>query len=104
MVVKRQLAESSNGALSAKEKCCVLWATRSLPFDMIDDPVFRSQFGYGVPLGLNRNTLPTEMGLLATKVEEAILQKLKGECVTLGLDGWTNTRHRSLQSPWPFSS
>jgi hypothetical protein len=94
MVVKRQLAESTKTSLTSKEQCCVLWATRGLAFDLIDDPVFRAQFGVGVPIGLNRSNFPQHMALLANKVQDAVVAKMKGECVTLGLDGWTNTRHR----------
>ena len=94
MVVKRQLAESAKTSLSTKELCCVLWANRALAFDLIDDPVHRALFGVGVPIGLNRHTLVDEMGLLAQKIQTEVMAKLKGECVTLGLDGWTNTWHR----------
>ena len=61
---------------------------------MIDDPVFRAQFGTGVPTGLNANKLPEEMKSLAAKVQKEIFSRLKGEAITLGIDGWTNARHR----------
>ena len=70
------------------------WATKSLPFDLIDDPVFRAQFGAGIPIGLNRNSFQAEMLALGDKVNKHILARMKGGAVTLGVDGWTNTRHR----------
>ena len=98
MMVKRSIAESAKTQLTAKEICCTLWATRALSFDLIDDSLFRAQFGPMTPAGLTRHSLAEEMTKLAEKVRGQILESMKGCTVTLGLDGWTNTRHRYS---WP---
>lgn len=91
---KRATADVAICQLTAKEMCCTLWATRALPFDLIDDPLFRAQFGVQVPIGLNRNTFGAEMKEFAHKVNTQIFKSMKGCMVTLGVDGWTNSRHR----------
>ena len=78
-MVKRNIAEAAKLSLNSKEICCALWATKGLAFELVDDPLFRSQFGPLVPMGLNRNTLPEEIGQFLNvpstakkvKVEEA---------------------------------
>ena len=101
MFVKRNIAESAKAGLTPRELCCVLWATKGLSFELVDDPIFRAQFGSGVPPGLNAHTLSSEMKELGQKVQREIYARLQGEAVTVGVDGWTNTRHRYPRQPHP---
>ena len=98
--LRKRLAEEVKGSLTPKELCCVLWATKGLAFNLIDDPVFRAIFGPCIPSNVHRHSLNDEMKALGEKVLDGVWEKLKGRQVTLGVDGWTNARHRSFV---PFS-
>ena len=93
-MVRKRLADEASSVLSSKEMCCVIWATHALPYHLIEDPLFKSQFAPCIPVGLGRHGLHDEMKLLSEKVMGAILAKIGKSPVTLGVDGWTNTRHR----------
>lgn len=94
MFLKRNVAESAKNQLNNKEMCAVLWATKGLAFELIQDPIFKAQFGPCIPAGLDRGSLVTEMKQLAAKVDAELYNRMKGCTVTMGVDGWTNTRHR----------
>ena len=71
-----------------------MWARRALAYDLVDDPMFREQFGIGVPKGFDSHKLSEEMKLLANKMHEKMYQRIGQGTVTMALDGWTNLRHR----------
>ena len=72
----------------------MIWASRALPYNLVDDPLFAMQFGTNIPPGLSRSTLKIEMVNLSQKVMEMIFKKVGSGPVCLGVDGWSNTRHR----------
>ena len=72
----------------------MLWAVKGLAYDLIDDPLFRAIFAPCIPANMTRNTLREEMKTLGAKVLGDVFAKLKGAQITLGVDGWTNIRHR----------
>lgn len=73
-----------------------MWARNNLSYDLIDDPMFRHQFGVCVPVGFDRKKLSDEMHSLADKINTKMFEKV-GKCMaTLGVDGWTNTRHHKM--------
>ena len=81
-------------SLSSRELCCAIWAMNALPYRLIQDPYFKTQFGPCIPLGFGREELSAEMKSLAAKVDAEMFARIgKGIC-TLAVDGWTNTRHR----------
>ena len=49
-----------------------------------------------IPLGFDRKRLSDTMHSLAQKVEQRMLQKIGKGVVTLGVDGWTNTRRQKM--------
>ena len=91
---RTMVAQSAGQKLSARENCCVLWALNALPYQLIQDPLFRAQFGPCIPPGLDRHVLSNEMKELAQKLDDLMYKDMSKCCVTLGIDGWTNTRHR----------
>jgi hypothetical protein len=103
-VVRKRLAEGSVG-LSSTERICMIWASRALPYSLVDDPLFKMQFGTNIPPGLSRSNLKMEMLGFAQKVTEMIFKKVGSGPVCLGVDGWTNTRHRYfVPTPTPCLS
>lgn len=106
---KRAAAVSAKVDLSAKEYICAIWARKALSYDLIEDAMFRTHFGPCIPLGFGRQELrfvhtfasmfcavlnSTEMKLLAKKIDALVLQKVGNAVGTLGVDGWTNVRHK----------
>ena len=47
----------------------------SLQPSLVDDPMFRKQFGVSIPIGFDPQKLSTEMQALAVKIDERILEK-----------------------------
>ena len=45
LMARKKLAVSADAQLNSREMCCLLWAVRALPFNLIDDPLFKTQFG-----------------------------------------------------------
>ena len=93
---KKHMVSKSQAELSPGEYCCALWATAALPFDLIENPMFRAQFGPCIPVGLGRQELSSEMKILALKINELALKKIGKGVVTIGIDGWTNCRHHKM--------
>ena len=90
------MARTSKEELSSREYIASIWARNHLAYDLIDDPMFRQQFGPNIPPSFDRRQHSDEMKSLATKITSRMFQKL-GKCVaTLGVDGWTNTRHHKM--------
>lgn len=97
-VLKRNLAEGAKATLSSRELCCGIWACNALAYQLIEDPLFRAQFGPSIPVGLGRQQLSEEMKLLAAKIDNLMISKIGKGTGTLAVDGWTNTRHRFVFS------
>ena len=92
----RAMASAAKEDLTAPEYLAAIWARKALPYDLLDDPMFRQQFNPCIPPGFNRKKLSEEMHTLAGKVNERVYKKL-GKCfATIGVDGWTNTRHHKM--------
>ena len=81
------MVSQAKADLSPREYCCALWATAALPFDLIENPMFRAQFGPCIPVGLGRQELSSEMKLLALKINELVLTKIGKGVVTIGING-----------------
>lgn len=88
------MAEGVKVHFTPRELCCAIWACNALSFQLIDDPLFKAQFGPCIPLGFNRKELSEEMKKLANKVDEMMLSEIGKGVGVLAVDGWTNTRHR----------
>ena len=92
----RTMATTAKEQLSTPQYLCALWARNNLSYDLIDDPMFRHQFGVCIPIGFNRMKLSEEMHSLAELINKRILAKV-GKCMaTIAVDGWTNTRHHKM--------
>jgi hypothetical protein len=70
------MADKAKAELSASEFIAAIWARNALPYQLVDDPMFRKQFGVAMPCGFDRHKLSTEMQNLATEIDERILQKV----------------------------
>ena len=93
---KRVLADKAKVDLSPEEFICALWARRGLAYDLLDDPMFRAQFGFCIPTGFDSDKLSDQMKVLAAKIHNAIFKKIGNGTVTLAVDGWTNVRHKKV--------
>ena len=94
MFARKRLAEELKQALTMREMCCVLWATKGLAYGLTEDPLFKAIFGAVIPPNFNPHALSTDMVALGKEIHQEVIDKLKGAQVTIGVDGWTNTRHR----------
>ena len=97
MMAKRSGNHPIKGNLSSREFCCVIWATKGLSYDLIDDGLFRAQFAPCLPVGLNRKELSEEMKCLAQKILDLMFVKIGKGIVSLAVDGWTNCRHKKVK-------
>lgn len=80
------------GGLPQRERLAVLWAQEALPFRLLDQPKFRAVFGPSIPVGFDRRELSTTTEALAGSLREDICKRVKGQVVTLAIDGWTSAR------------
>ena len=94
LLSKRVLVEREKEDLSPQEFICAIWALRALLYDLVEDPMFKHHFGLGIPKGFVRHELSTTMKTFAVRINETMYKRMGGEVVTLGIDGWTNFRHR----------
>ena len=76
-VACRAMAVDAKQDLSAEEYICALWARRGLAYDLIDDPMFKAQFGSAIPLGFDRKKLSGVMQSLAKKLNADPEKKLE---------------------------
>ena len=60
------MATSAKVDLSASEYIAAIWARNALSYDLIEDPMFRHQFGVCIPVGFDRQKLSQEMLNLST--------------------------------------
>ena len=49
LFARKAVAAAASAQLSPRENICVLWAVRALPYDLIDDPLFRIMAGFSGP-------------------------------------------------------
>lgn len=56
----------------------MIWAKNGLPYQLVDEPMYKQFFGTLYPTGLNRKTLSVEMQKLALKIDLAVASKLRG--------------------------
>ena len=66
----RAMATTAKEQLSTPQYLCALWARNNLSYDLIDDPMFRHQFGVCIPIGFNRMKLSEEMHSLAELINK----------------------------------
>ena len=89
-------ATAAKFELSSAEFIAATWATNGLAYRLVDDAMFRKQFGSSIPPGFTRRTLSSTMETLAQRIMGKVYSKLAGNMVTLGVDGWTNTRKEKM--------
>ena len=71
----RAMATTAKEQLSTPQYLCALWARNNLSYDLIDDPMFRHQFGVCIPIGFNRMKLSEEMHSLHSDVRSHLSDK-----------------------------
>lgn len=86
--------ENEDVQLNPMEFVCALWARCGLSYQLVEDVMFRRQFSCTYPVGLNRHRLSEEMITLADKVDGLIGAQMKGNAVTVCMDGWTHFRDK----------
>ena len=59
------MANVAKEKLSSKEYIAAIWARKALAYDLLDDAMFRQQFGASIPPGFGREAQSEEMKLLA---------------------------------------
>jgi hypothetical protein len=91
-----EAAAARKEQLTKAELNAVLWARGGLSFRTLDDPLFRELYGSCIPVGLTRKTMSQEVVKVAEKWRGELAAVLRGKLVTIGLDGWTNTRHKKM--------
>ena len=62
------MANAAKEELSGPEYVAAIWARKALAYELLDDPMFRQQFGPCIPPGFNRKKLSEEMHLLVLRV------------------------------------
>ena len=70
------MATQAKDELTPQEFIASVWARNALPFHLIDEPMFRKQFGVAIPLGFDRHKLSSQMHSLAAKLDNCILAKV----------------------------
>lgn len=77
------------------------FAMNSLPTNLINQPSFRKLLESCRSLPSNyrichRDTLTKHISSLSERIREKVLERVRGPPITLGADGWTNTRRDAV--------